>query len=75
MKPLEYPRVSLVWAAVGIVLFLTMALLEAASNAPTLRLAGYLVLLLGTIYMFVRALMTILGKTRPRAASRNQGGE
>jgi hypothetical protein len=75
MKPLEYPRVSLVWAAVGIVLFLTLALLESASNAPTWRLAGYLALLLGTIYMFVRGLMTILGKTRPRAGSRNQGGE
>lgn len=73
MKPLEYPRVSLVWAGVGILLFLTLALMEAASGAPTLRLAGYFVLLLIAIYLFVRALMTILGKTRPRAGIRNPG--
>jgi len=70
MKPLEYPRVSLVWGGVGVVLFLTLGLMEMASGAPTFRVAAYLVLLVGATYVFVRALMTVLGKTRARAGGR-----
>lgn len=70
MNPLEYPRVSLVWGGVGVVLFLTLALMEVASGALTFRVAAYLVLLIGATYIFVRALMTVLGKTRGRAGVR-----
>ena len=63
MKPLENPRVSLVWGGVGVLLFLTLGIMDAASGAPAFRVAAYFVLLIGAIYIFVRALMTLLGKT------------
>lgn len=70
MKPFAFPKVSLVWGGVGVVLFLTLGLMEVASGAPTFRVAAYLVLLIGAICIFVRALMTVLGKTRGRAGIR-----
>lgn len=71
MKPLEYPRVTLVWGGVGVVLFLALGLIDAVSGAPAFRVAGYFLLLIGAIYIFVRALVTIRGKTRPQAGIHN----
>lgn len=71
MKPLEYPRISLVWGGVGVLLFLTLGIMDAASGAPAFRVAAYFLLLIGAIYISVRALMAILAKTRPQAGIHN----
>lgn len=65
MKPLEAPRVSLVWGGLGTLLFLTLGTMDLLSGAPAWRVTAYFVLAIGAIYMVVRALLTILGKTRP----------
>ncbi|QDG66573.1 hypothetical protein NIBR502772_10435 [Pseudarthrobacter sp. NIBRBAC000502772] len=71
MKPLEYPRVSLIWGGVGVLLFLALGIMDVASGAPAFRVAAYFLLVIGAIYIFVRALMTILGKTRQQAGRHN----
>lgn len=65
VKALPAPRVSLVWGGLGTLLFLTLGTFELLSSAPAWRVIAYLVLAIGAIYIFVRALMTVLGKTRP----------
>lgn len=66
MKLFAFPKVSLVWGAVGVVLFLTLGLMEVSSGGLTFRVVGYLLLLILAIFICVRSLMTILGRTRPR---------
>lgn len=65
MKPLETPRVALVLGGLGILLFLTLGTLELLSGAPVWRVIAYAFLAIGAIYVFVRALWTLLGKARP----------
>lgn len=65
MKPLEAPRLWLVWAGLGTLLWLALGISDLVSGAPAVRIIAYFVLMAIAVYLFVRALMTILGKTRP----------
>jgi hypothetical protein len=65
VKQLKAPRLSLVWGGLGTLLFLTLGTLEILSGAPAWRVTAYFVLATGAMYIVVRAVITILGKTRP----------
>lgn len=67
VKPLEAPRVSLVWGGLGTLLFLTLGAWDLIAGAPVWRAIGNFVLAIGAIYLFVRALVTVLGKSRPES--------
>jgi hypothetical protein len=65
VKPLEAPRVTLIWGLVGMLLFLTLGILDVLSGAPVWRITAYAFLAISAAYLFIRALWTLLSKTRP----------
>lgn len=65
MKPLEAPRAWVVYAGAGTALWLALALVDWMSGNATWRIIAYLLLAVGSIYMFLRALSTMRRRSRP----------
>jgi hypothetical protein len=66
MKPLEAPRTMLVYAALGIVIWGILGISDLISGA-TWRLVLYILMIVVSAYLFIRALTSIRGSTRPEA--------
>jgi hypothetical protein len=64
VKSLEAPKTWIVYGGLGTLLWLTLAVTERASGGSDWRGILYRVLAAGSIYMFVRALLTFRSRTR-----------
>ena len=65
MKLLETPHAWMVYAGVGMMLWLAFAIGDWMSGHVTWRIFAYLLLAVGAIYMFLRALSSMRRKSRP----------
>ena len=65
MKPLEAPRAWMIYAGIGTVLWLVLALLDWLSGYVTWRIIAYLLLAVASIYMLFRALGSVRRRSRP----------
>lgn len=64
MKSLEAPKTWIVYGGLGTLLWLTLAVTEWASGGSDWRGILYGLLTAGSIYMIVRALLTLRSRTR-----------
>lgn len=65
MKPIEAPRAMLVYASLGILIWLALGIADLISGAVTWRLIAYGLMTVASLYMFIRAWRSIGRRARP----------
>jgi len=68
VKPLQAPRVGLIFYGLGTILWVWLGIIEVTSGAHLWRVIAYALLTAASVFMFIWALWTVRSKARRKGA-------